>query len=71
MLPFSSNATVKVLGNQTQDYFTVLDTVTKYNVQLNFLERLWAVRLPYPFRHRRAHSRPRHVREEQARETKG
>ncbi|KAM4056751.1 fatty acid hydroxylase superfamily protein [Hirsutella rhossiliensis] len=36
------NATAKVLANQTQDYFTVLDTVTKYNVHLNFLERLWA-----------------------------
>lgn len=34
------------LGNQTQDYFTVLEEVTKYNVHLNYLERLWAVRLP-------------------------
>jgi methylsterol monooxygenase len=28
--------------NQTQDYFTVLDEVSKYNVHLNYVERLWA-----------------------------
>jgi hypothetical protein len=31
--------------NQTQDYFTVLDEVSKYNVHLNYVERLWAVRI--------------------------
>lgn len=29
--------------NQTKDYFVVLEEVSKYNVQLNFLEKLWAV----------------------------
>ncbi|VUC23137.1 unnamed protein product [Clonostachys rosea] len=28
--------------NQTQGYFEVLEEVTKYNVQLNYLEKLWA-----------------------------
>lgn len=27
-----------------QDYFGVYDEISKYNVQLNTLERLWAVR---------------------------
>lgn len=30
--------------NQTQGYFNVLEEVGKYNVQLNYFERLWAVR---------------------------
>jgi len=37
------NATAAAF-NQSQDYFTVLDEVTKLNVQLNTAERLWAVR---------------------------
>ena len=45
---FFSNATASAL-NQTQGYFTVLDEVAKYNVHLNYFERLWAVRsLPSP-----------------------
>lgn len=39
----NSNATASAL-NQTQDYFTVFDEVSKYNVHLNVFERLWAVR---------------------------
>jgi methylsterol monooxygenase len=35
------NATVQGL-NQTQDYFTVFDEVSKLNVHLNIIERLWA-----------------------------
>ncbi len=27
------------------DYFTVLEEVSKYNVHLNAVERLWAVRI--------------------------
>lgn len=30
--------------NQTQDYFGVLEEVSKYNVHLNYPEKLWAVR---------------------------
>lgn len=40
-----SNATIGAL-NQTQDYFGVLEEVTKYNIHLNYGEKLWAVRLP-------------------------
>ncbi len=37
------------MANQTQGYFTVLEEVGKYNVQLNVFERLWAVCfLPFP-----------------------
>ncbi|KAH6895395.1 fatty acid hydroxylase superfamily-domain-containing protein [Thelonectria olida] len=35
------NATMK-LSNETTTYLTILDEVSKYNVQLNFLEKLWA-----------------------------
>ena len=31
-----------------QDYFGVYDEISKYNVQLNTVERLWAVCLPFP-----------------------
>lgn len=34
------------LSNQTSDYLTVFEEVSKYNVQLNILEKLWAVRPP-------------------------
>lgn len=29
--------------NHTQPYFSVFEEVSKYNVQLNYFERLWAV----------------------------
>ncbi|KJK80177.1 hypothetical protein H634G_04416 [Metarhizium anisopliae BRIP 53293] len=35
------NSTVGAL-NQTQDYFSVFEEVSKYNVNLNYFERLWA-----------------------------
>jgi methylsterol monooxygenase len=38
-----STGTLNAL-NQTQGYFEVLEEVTKYNVQLSYLEKLWAVR---------------------------
>lgn len=38
------NATFSAL-NQTQGYLNVLEEVGKYNVHLNYFERLWAVRL--------------------------
>lgn len=40
-----SNSTIS-LSNQTSDYLSVLEEVSKYNIQLNFLEKLWAVRPP-------------------------
>ena len=49
LFPLHSNATVSAL-NQTQDYFGVLEEVTKYNVHLNYGEKLWAVRFPAPDR---------------------
>ena len=39
----SSNATVAGLSS-TDTYFTVLEEVSKYNVQLSYVEKLWAVR---------------------------
>ncbi|SPJ75216.1 probable C-4 methyl sterol oxidase [Fusarium torulosum] len=36
------NATTFAAFNQTKDYFVVLEEVSKYNVQLNFAEKLWA-----------------------------
>ncbi|KAF5022347.1 hypothetical protein F66182_5596 [Fusarium sp. NRRL 66182] len=36
------NATTFASFNQTKDYFVVLEEVSKYNVQLNILEKLWA-----------------------------
>ncbi|RBR17615.1 uncharacterized protein FIESC28_06439 [Fusarium coffeatum] len=36
------NATTFASFNQTKDYFVVLEEVSKYNVQLNFAEKLWA-----------------------------
>ncbi|KAJ4270362.1 C-4 sterol methyl oxidase [Fusarium torreyae] len=36
------NATTFASFNQTKDYFVVLEEVSKYNVQLNFVEKLWA-----------------------------
>ncbi|KAF4985513.1 hypothetical protein FGRMN_11181 [Fusarium graminum] len=36
------NATTFAAFNQTNDYFGVLEEVSKYNVQLNILEKLWA-----------------------------
>ena len=41
----NSNATASAF-NQTQDYFGVLEEVSKYNVHLNYFERLWAVCSP-------------------------
>ncbi|KAM5368668.1 hypothetical protein ACJZ2D_009440 [Fusarium nematophilum] len=35
------NGTMKAF-NQTNDYFVVFEEVSKYNVQLNFVEKLWA-----------------------------
>jgi hypothetical protein len=43
MFTCRSNATVGAV-NQTQDYFSVFEEVSKYNVNLNYAERLWAVR---------------------------
>lgn len=41
----NSNSTViNTAFNHTQPYFSVLEEVSKYNVQLNYFERLWAVR---------------------------
>ncbi|KAK2675903.1 hypothetical protein RAB80_008088 [Fusarium oxysporum f. sp. vasinfectum] len=36
------NATTFASFNQTKDYFVVLEEVSKYNVQLNIVEKLWA-----------------------------
>ncbi|CAF3470168.1 Methylsterol monooxygenase erg25B [Fusarium graminearum] len=36
------NATSFASFNQTKDYFVVLEEVSKYNVQLNMVEKLWA-----------------------------
>ncbi|GKU21613.1 methylsterol monooxygenase [Fusarium langsethiae] len=36
------NATSFASFNQTKDYFVVLEEVSKYNVQLNMAEKLWA-----------------------------
>ncbi|KAH7238635.1 fatty acid hydroxylase superfamily-domain-containing protein [Fusarium tricinctum] len=36
------NATTFAAFNQTKDYFVVLEEVSKYNVQLNMVEKLWA-----------------------------
>ncbi|KAM0241547.1 hypothetical protein ACHAP5_007503 [Fusarium lateritium] len=36
------NATTFAAFNQTKDYFVVLEEVSKYNVQLNMFEKLWA-----------------------------
>ncbi|KAM0342828.1 hypothetical protein ACHAPU_009192 [Fusarium lateritium] len=36
------NATTFAAFNQTKDYFVVLEEVSKYNVQLNIFEKLWA-----------------------------
>ncbi|KAF4424876.1 methylsterol monooxygenase [Fusarium acutatum] len=36
------NATTFASYNQTKDYFVVLEEVSKYNVQLNIVEKLWA-----------------------------
>ncbi|KAH6958624.1 hypothetical protein HG530_010250 [Fusarium avenaceum] len=36
------NATTFAAFNQTKDYFVVLEEVSKYNVQLNIVEKLWA-----------------------------
>lgn len=44
------NATASAL-NQTQDYFGVLEEVSKYNVHLGYFEKLWAVctaLIPFP-----------------------
>lgn len=41
---FCRNATTFASFNQTKDYFVVLEEVSKYNVQLNIVEKLWAVR---------------------------
>lgn len=38
-----SNATVVGAFTQPDTYMNVLEEVTKYNVQLNIVERLWAV----------------------------
>lgn len=44
----NSNATASAF-NQTQDYFGVLEEVSKYNVHLNYFEKLWAVCSSAPF----------------------
>lgn len=41
--PISSNATVQAV-NQTQDYFSVFEEVSKNSIHLNIFERLWVVR---------------------------
>jgi hypothetical protein len=46
---FYSNATTFASFNQTKDYFVVLEEVSKYNVQLNIVEKLWAVCPPDPY----------------------
>ncbi len=38
----SSNATIHA-ANQTLDYSTVLQEVSKHSIHLNYFERLWAV----------------------------
>lgn len=40
---FDSNATVVGAFTQPDTYMNVFEEVTKYNVQLNVVERLWAV----------------------------
>ncbi|KAH6979446.1 fatty acid hydroxylase superfamily-domain-containing protein [Fusarium venenatum] len=39
---YTKNATSFASFNQTKDYFVVLEEVSKYNVQLNMVEKLWA-----------------------------
>ena len=42
--PRLANETITHFGfNSTADYYTIFEDVSKYNVQLNVLERLWAV----------------------------
>lgn len=43
----SRNSTIAGI-NATASYSAILGEVTKYNVQLNIFERLWAVRATIP-----------------------
>ncbi|GKT59166.1 C-4 sterol methyl oxidase [Colletotrichum tofieldiae] len=42
MAAFINSTVINTAFNHTQPYFSVFEEVSKYNVQLNYFERLWA-----------------------------